>query len=86
MRCGAPQETFQEGEMTVTRRVGETTTNRCPRCERVVESHFELRTVQLAHSRLRVPGVLVDVCPHCDHMISIAPQSLPQLREAGVPK
>jgi hypothetical protein len=52
----------------------------------MVEAHFELRTVQLAHSRLRVPGVLVDVCPQCDHMISIAPQSVPQLREAGVRK
>ena len=72
--------------MSVTRKVGETTKSWCPRCARVVEAHFELRTVQLAHSRLRVPGVLVDVCPQCDHMISIAPQSLPQLREAGVRK
>ena len=36
--------------------------------------------------RLAVRDVLVDVCPECDHMISIPPQSIPQLREAGVPK
>ena len=65
-------------------KVGDTTTNTCLRCGKTVESRFELRTVQLAHSRLSVPGVLVDVCPHCDHMISFAPQSLAQLREVGV--
>ena len=66
--------------------VGDLTTNSCPRCLKTVTSHFELRTVQLAHSRLRVSNVMVDVCPECDHMISFAPQSLPQLREAGVAK
>lgn len=67
-------------------KVGDETTSSCPRCHKVVRSHFELRTVQLAHSRLRVSSVMVDVCPECDHMISVAPQALPQLREAGVTK
>jgi len=71
---------------TPTWKVGDSTTNTCRRCGKVVESHFELRTVQLARSRLSVPSVLVDVCPLCDHMISFAPQSLAQLREAGVRK
>jgi hypothetical protein len=30
--------------------------------------------------------VLVDVCPECDHMISIAPEAVAQLREAGCQK
>ncbi|HMA22976.1 MAG TPA: hypothetical protein VKP00_03250 [Gemmatimonadaceae bacterium] len=42
-----------------------------------------LRSVELARTRLVVPDVLVDVCPDCGHMISIAPEALPQLREAG---
>jgi hypothetical protein len=52
----------------------------------MVRTRFELRTVQLAHSRLAVRDVLVDVCTECDHMVSIPPQSLPQLREAGMAK
>jgi hypothetical protein len=66
--------------------VGDSATNTCPRCHKVVRSHFELRTVQLIRSRLCVRDVLVDVCPECDHMISIPPQSVPQLREAGLAK
>ena len=41
------------------------------------------QSVELARTRLVVPDVLVDVCPDCGHMISIAPEALPQLREAG---
>jgi hypothetical protein len=67
-------------------KVGDHGANTCPRCRRIVRTRFELRTVQLARSRLRVPDVLVDVCTECDHMISIPPQSVPQLREAGVAK
>ena len=62
---------------------GEFATNNCPRCRKLVRSRFEYRTVQLSRSRLRVPDVLVDVCTECDHMISIPPQSVEQLREAG---
>ena len=63
--------------------VGDFATNNCPRCRKIVRSRFEYRTVQLSRTRLRVPDVLVDVCTECDHMISIAPQSVEQLREAG---
>jgi hypothetical protein len=63
--------------------VGDFATNTCPRCRKLVRSRFEYRTVQLWRTRLRVPRVLVDVCTECDHMISIPPQSVEQLREAG---
>jgi hypothetical protein len=62
---------------------GDFATNSCPRCRKVVRSRFEYRTVQLWRSRLCVADVLVDVCTECDHMISIPPQSVEQLREAG---
>ena len=66
--------------------VGDFITNTCPRCNKIVRSHLELRSVELARTRLVVPDVLVDVCPSCGHMISIAPDSVAQLREAGVTK
>jgi len=58
----------------------------CPACRKVVESRFEYRTVRLGRTRLCVRDVLVDVCPTCDGTIYIPPQSLAQLREAGVAK
>jgi hypothetical protein len=66
--------------------VGDYASNTCPRCRKMVRTRFELRTVRLARSRLCVPEVLVDVCTECDHMVSIPPQSVPQLREAGLSK
>ncbi len=67
-------------------KLGDLVTNTCPRCHKVVRSQLQLRNVQQARSRLVVRDVLVDVCPECDHMISIAPESVAQLREAGCPK
>jgi hypothetical protein len=55
----------------------------CPNCRQVVQSRFELRTVRMERSRLRVPNVLVDVCNLCNSVIGIPSQSIPQLREAG---
>ena len=63
--------------------VGDQGTNNCPRCKKVVRTRFELRTIQLWRTRLRVPDVLVDVCTECDHTISVPQQSVEQLREAG---
>jgi len=63
--------------------LGDYVANECPRCRKVVRSHLELRSVRLARTRLVVPDVVVDVCPVCDHTISIAPESVEQLREAG---
>jgi hypothetical protein len=63
--------------------VGDFASNTCPRCRKLVRSRFEYRTVQLWRTRLRVLDVLVDVCTECDHMISVPPQSVEQLREAG---
>lgn len=65
---------------------GDYASNICPRCRKLVRTRFEHRTVRLARSRLHVPDVLVDVCTECDHMVSIPPQSVPQLREAGLAK
>lgn len=65
---------------------GDYATNTCRRCRQMVRTRFEFRTVRLAHSRLCVPDLLVDVCTECGHMVSIPPQSVPQLREAGLAK
>ena len=67
-------------------RLGDHLVNECPRCRRLVRSTYELRSVRLARTRLVVPDLMVDVCPVCDHMISIAPEAVAQLREAGVTK
>lgn len=64
-------------------KVGEYVTNTCLRCNRIVRSQMVLRSVGLMRSRLVVPDVMVDVCPDCGHMISIAPDAVEQLREAG---
>jgi len=64
-------------------KVGEFMSNVCPRCQRAVRSRVEVRSVQLARTRLVVRDVPVDVCPDCDHMISFAPHAVEQLREAG---
>lgn len=67
-------------------RLGDHIANDCPRCRKTVRSRLELRSVRLARTRLVVPDIMVDVCPACDHMISIAPEAVAQLREAGVTK
>ncbi len=64
-------------------KVGDQMSNTCRRCEKDVRSRLVLRSVELARTRLVVPDVLVDVCPDCGHMISIAPSSMEQLRQAG---
>lgn len=72
-----------QDEMFAHPKVGEFISNTCKRCNRIVRSHLELRAVRLARTRLVVRDVPVDVCPECGHMISIAPQGVEQLREAG---
>lgn len=67
-------------------KVGDYMVNTCPRCNKVVRSRLALRNVELARTRLVVRDVLVDICPDCGHMISIAPEAIPQLREAGCQK
>ena len=69
--------------MFATPKVGEFITNTCQRCNRIVRARLTLRSVRLARTRLVVRDVMVDVCPECDHMISIAPHGVEQLREAG---
>jgi hypothetical protein len=64
-------------------KVGEVITNTCQRCNRIVRSRMELRSVKLTRTRLVVRDVPVDVCPECGHMISFAPHAVEQLREAG---
>ena len=64
-------------------KVGEFISNTCQRCNRIVRSRMETRSVKLARSHLIVRDVPVDVCPECGHMISIAPHAVEQLREAG---
>jgi hypothetical protein len=69
--------------MIASEKVGDLMTNTCQRCNRIVRSTLRRRSVQLARTRLVVKDVLVDVCPECNHMISIQPESMEQLREAG---
>ena len=64
---------------------GDHVSNTCQRCRKLVRSRLMLRSVQTG-VRLVVLDVLVDICPDCGHMISTAPQSGPQFREAGCPK
>ena len=72
--------------MQTSPKVGDFMANTCRRCNRIVRSRLALRNVALARTRLVVSDVLVDVCPDCGHMISIAPGSVEQLREAGCSK
>jgi endogenous inhibitor of DNA gyrase (YacG/DUF329 family) len=67
-------------------KVGDHITNTCPRCHKIVRSRLALRSVEMARTRLVVPDVLVDICPECGHMISVLPESISQLHEAGCPK
>ena len=69
--------------MIASSKAGEYVTNTCPHCNRIVRSQLTRRSVQMARTRLVVKDVLVDVCPDCGHMISIQPESVEQLREAG---
>jgi hypothetical protein len=69
--------------MIATPKIDDLMTSTCPACNRLVRSQLTLRNVALARTRLVVTDVLVDVCPACDHVISIAPGSVEQLREAG---
>lgn len=69
--------------MIATERSGAFVTNTCQRCNRIVRSTLRRRSVQLARTRLVVKDVLVDVCPECNHMISIQPESMEQLRESS---
>ncbi len=63
---------------------GDVSSSSCRACRKIVRTRYEVRTVHLTGSRLRVPNVLVDVCTECDGMVSIPRQSMAQLREVGV--
>ena len=81
------QTTHSVQERMITNpRLGEYMSGTCPRCQRMVQSRLEFRSVNLARTRLVVPDVLVHVCPDCNHMMSFAESSIAQLREAGCPK
>lgn len=69
--------------MIATPKLGDYVADSCPRCHKTVRARLELRSVRLARTRLVVPDVMVGVCPSCDHMISVVPESVEQLREAG---
>jgi hypothetical protein len=64
-------------------RVGDYLSNTCRHCNRIVRSRVVRKSVKLARTRLVVRDVLVDECPDCGHMISIAADSIEQMREAG---
>ena len=62
---------------------GDVSSSSCRACRKIVRTRYEVRTVHMPGTRLRVPNVLVDVCTECDTMVSIPRQSIPQLRETG---
>ena len=62
---------------------GDVSSSSCRACRKIVRTRYEVRTVNMPGTRLRVPNVLVDVCMECDGMVSIPRQSIPQLREVG---
>ena len=63
---------------------GDLSSSSCRACRKIVRTRYEVRTLQLPGTRLRVPNVLVDVCTECDGMVSIPRQSIAQLREVGI--
>lgn len=67
-------------------KAGDTGSHQCRRCKALVQTRFEHRTVQMTGTQVGVPDVLVAVCTQCDHTVQIPPQSIAQLREAGVGK
>lgn len=64
-------------------KVGDVSALVCRRCHRIVPSRIEQRTVQLRGTRLRVPAVLVAVCPECDHTIGFTRHAIAQMREVA---
>jgi hypothetical protein len=62
---------------------GDVSSSSCRACRKIVSTRYEVRTVLLPGTRLRVPNVLVDVCSECNGMVSIPRQSIPQLREGA---
>ena len=78
---------FNQGSAMISNpKLGDYVSTTCSRCQRLVRSRLEFRSVNLARTRLVVPDVLVHVCPECEHMISFADEAIAQLREAGCPK
>lgn len=65
---------------------GETASNACPACGKLVHTHQAYRTVQLRRTRLRVSHVLVDICAECNGTIAVSREGMAQFREAGVSK
>ena len=69
--------------MIANHHLGDIISNTCRHCNRIVRSKVVRKSVKLARTRLVVRDVLVDECPDCGHMISILPDSVEQIREAG---
>jgi len=65
---------------------GDTGSHECSRCRTLVQTRYELRTVQMQGTKVAVPDVLVAVCTQCDHTVQIPRQSIAQLREVGAGK
>ena len=63
--------------------VGDRSNGICERCEKLVATRFESRTLVLeSPSTVSVPDVLVASCVVCGEIVSIPYQSVPMLREA----
>lgn len=63
-------------------KAGETTRILCQSCDQRVEAVFSRRPVYLEETDATVPDVLVGICPRCDGIAGIPPQSTPRLAEA----
>lgn len=62
-------------------KVGEKSKAVCQSCKQLRSSTFQERDVPLSSGKGMVPNVLVAVCDHCDHIVSIPQQSVPRIQE-----
>jgi hypothetical protein len=70
------------GELVKLWKEGDRSRAVCERCQRLVETRFERRTVRLERPPVEVPAVLVAVCTICGETVAIPAQSAPRLQEA----
>lgn len=80
------RESFVGGVMEAPWKAGDTVSAICPHCGDLVTARYAHRSVLIPRTRLKVPHVLVSVCPTCNAMLSVPRQSMAQLREISVGK
>jgi len=62
-------------------KAGEKSKAVCESCKHLRSTTFQERDVPLSSGKGLVPNVLVAVCDHCDHIVSVPQQSVPRIQE-----